>query len=644
MPIGAGTVQHKDSPLEPNPPPSPAPTEPLPRPVPAPASAELHATTVDLMPLALPAARTPSPLTPQAPATEADTPEPLPLDEDASLTPTSPIPLGDDSSALPLPLLEDASPVSASPMPLGGENASTWTMFADAAPASGRSVDHAQPTALPGEPGPPGGPSIASSPASASLLTPASTADESIRIFSGPAIRRAIESVLIFLCVVIFLRTMAVEPFGVPTGSMAGTLTGNHKACDCPRCGYHVIVGDPGTGSDSRLSAQAYANASCPNCGMRPLPLESQPEIQGDRLLVDKNVFQLRSPHRWEMVVFRCPVDLSKPYVKRVVGLPGERIAIQEGDIYINGTLARKSWRDCVEMRVPIWDQNFVPPMGWADRWVPLASNKKLATAEPHPLRGSELHLHADTQAYWITYRNWLLDERKEEILRDQLGYNSDPRKRVALNPVHDFLVEFDLVPQEGNGVFCCQLTDGQDTVTVEVPIGSVGEARLILEKGSTPRVVSGVKLEMGRPSRLGMAFVDRRVMCLLDGKELFPAYDLPAVPPRAEVSRPMQLGLRNASVIVRNVRLFRDIYYTSSGHNAVQGEYPLGPNEYFVLGDNSANSDDSRWWRIAGVPEEAFIGKPFLLHQPSKRGRWKLFPGQREPLAIDWERIRWLR
>ena len=41
----------------------------------------------------------------------------------------------------------------------------------------------------------------------------------------------------IFLVVFLFLRVGFVEPFGVPTGSMAPTLIGNHREGPCPRCG-----------------------------------------------------------------------------------------------------------------------------------------------------------------------------------------------------------------------------------------------------------------------------------------------------------------------------------------------------------------------------------------------------------------------
>src|SRR5262249_38742568 len=182
--------------------------------------------------------------------------------------------------------------------------------------------------------------------------------------------RRFRESAILFLAAVLVLRAIALEPFGVPTGSMAQTLAGNHKACACPRCGAPVHVGSTGSNGDVQAGLKACTTAFCPNCYQANLGLDKRPETIGDRLLVDKNIFEMRPPRRWEVAVFRSPSDLTKPYVKRVVAMPSERIQVRDGDVYINDELARKTLDECRSVRVPVFDNNFQPMgQGWKDRW-----------------------------------------------------------------------------------------------------------------------------------------------------------------------------------------------------------------------------------------------------------------------------------
>jgi signal peptidase I len=71
--------------------------------------------------------------------------------------------------------------------------------------------------------------------------------------------------------------------------------------------------------------------------------------LEGDRVLVEKFAYGLRNPltnqvwfdtgapSRWDVVVFIAPEETDKDFVKRVVGLPGETVAMVEGELFING-------------------------------------------------------------------------------------------------------------------------------------------------------------------------------------------------------------------------------------------------------------------------------------------------------------------
>ena len=56
----------------------------------------------------------------------------------------------------------------------------------------------------------------------------------------------------------------------------------------------------------------------------------------GDHLIVNKFVYDLREPKRGEIVVFDVPWQ-SDPLTKRVVGLPGDRIQLRQGKLFVNG-------------------------------------------------------------------------------------------------------------------------------------------------------------------------------------------------------------------------------------------------------------------------------------------------------------------
>jgi len=98
--------------------------------------------------------------------------------------------------------------------------------------------------------------------------------------------------------IVLLLRSFLVEPFRIPSGSMMPTL----------------LVGD-------FILVNKF--------------------VYGIRLpVLDDKIFEVSQPERGDVVVFRYPKDPSIPFIKRVVGLPGDRIAYYNKVLYINGQQA----------------------------------------------------------------------------------------------------------------------------------------------------------------------------------------------------------------------------------------------------------------------------------------------------------------
>jgi len=54
-----------------------------------------------------------------------------------------------------------------------------------------------------------------------------------------------------------------------------------------------------------------------------------------DYLIIDELSYKLKEPARQEVIVFKYPLNPSYKYIKRIIGLPGEKVEIKEGEIYI---------------------------------------------------------------------------------------------------------------------------------------------------------------------------------------------------------------------------------------------------------------------------------------------------------------------
>ena len=83
-----------------------------------------------------------------------------------------------------------------------------------------------------------------------------------------------------------------------------------------------------------------------------------------ERIFINKFTYHLGlgSIDRGDMVVFWFPLDPSKSYIKRVIGIPGDTVYIDAGQVYVNGRLLTESYvpedyRDRVT-----WEEHHIPP------------------------------------------------------------------------------------------------------------------------------------------------------------------------------------------------------------------------------------------------------------------------------------------
>lgn len=456
-------------------------------------------------------------------------------------------------------------------------------------------------------------------------------------------IRQATEFVVCLTVAVLIYRSWYVEGYIVPTGSMATTLLGMHRQTTCSDCGFRFAVG-----TDAPLPTYAV----CPNCGYPDNPLDILPNISGDRLLVRKTSLASSPPERWDIVVFQHPQLSRKAYIKRVVGLPGEAVQIHRGDIYIDGEIQRKALPQQRAVAVMVYDNDYrpghettLPPRWQADDE---ASNWNAEeggfshTADTASLNGTENREAVD----WLVYRHWRRvpgrPQRVEEVpVTDNCGYNQHVSR--VLNHVSDLMLHC-RVRSTGDGSLWWRISDGRENFMIRYD-PSTGKAWLWHNEQLVREVTAGVMIsESG--SIFELSLCDRQLLMAIDDQLVFEPYTYEeSSRPYHPTSRPVAIGVSNLEVEVSELQLLRDVYYTQPNFVAqpwaIGRPYRLKDDEYFMLGDNSPLSEDSRAWSESpAVPAELLVGQPIAVHLPSRRAVW----GSLNLQIPDTSRIRYIR
>lgn len=202
------------------------------------------------------------------------------------------------------------------------------------------------------------------------------------------SIKETVISIFIAFALAFVFRGFVIEGFAIPTGSMAPTLLGEHMLFRGPQSGYEWTVGPRDNGRDGNPS-RMQGTASNPLVAEDPMSGEALTKVNvpirgGDSIFVLKYLEGLYDPERFDVVVFKNPRDPTANYIKRLIGLPGEQVALVDGDVFARPTvagdesqpnpwmldgwkIARKPERAQRAMWQPLFRSDYVPLEGSRD-------------------------------------------------------------------------------------------------------------------------------------------------------------------------------------------------------------------------------------------------------------------------------------
>ena len=427
-------------------------------------------------------------------------------------------------------------------------------------------------------------------------------------------------------------------------------------------------------------------------------------------------------PARWDVTVFKTPADGVTNYIKRMAGLPGEVLMIVDGDVYTAPTeeLSAETLEHLDRVRQEKYELRQGLRLGSLHP-VPTSVleelDEKLVIARKTPAAQRELWFTVydhdypprsldNGQPYWRAdleeSSGWEASTRRVRFMdrgnqadyieldgtriRATNAYNLAQRERPP--PVADHRLRFVLRPASPHGTVRIRLEKLSRVFWATVRMDglvSITESLGDVPTESTTPMLQRQLPRFGPTESVEVSFenVDYRLSLRVGGQEVLVSSGDPDAPGFYRPDIRQLRGMRNqapatppriygeaGSFELSHLLVERDVYYYDprahpttwqrKGWGATDNPILLREGEYFMLGDNSAASHDSRVWGKVGphlqdrkeafqlgtVPEDQLIGKAFFVYWPSgHRVRW--LPPIRSwlwPIIPDVGRMRWIR
>lgn len=561
------------------------------------------------------------------------------------------------------------------------------------------------------------------------------------------SVKETLISIVIAFVLAFVFRGFVIEAFVIPTGSMAPTLMGAHMRFRSPQTGETWPVGPWFLrGGNNQDPAPLQGDAASPVVVHDPMTGARREERQvpirsGDRILVLKYLYALREPSRYDVVVFKNPSNTGENYIKRLIGLPGEQVAIVDGDVFTRrpaageGTplppadpvkaaesWARSDWkiaRKPADAARAVWqtvfDSALTPPTRGEQRpfrgpWQGVDGSGAVASRD-WAIEGRASYAYTGTlpaRLRWNSAGEFIRDLRFASgggypaalswAITDRYAYDESyriPYDAIAYFPVSDVRlragieVGSDGTPPEVAAVVKARGYEFRGRIVGGEAIVERRSAADGAEPGAWEVMNRGAAaLKPGAITDVEFWHLDQSLWLLVGGKRVaYAEYDwTPAerikqatghelarlvdpneprfgsgrglIDPRNFEGPRMEWHVSGGPVTFHRVGVDRDLHYRAAMFSATtaawattpQTTITLGPDEFFVCGDNSPQSQDSRLWSgpeewverlIDGkpgvVPRRLMLGKAFFVYFPALAGT--------NPIPMpDFGRLRFIR
>jgi len=338
-----------------------------------------------------------------------------------------------------------------------------------------------------------------------------------------------------------------------------------------------------------------------PSPSMQPTMMGMPENGLSDRVLVDKFSFHMRDPERWEIVVFKHPIERSRNMVKRLVGLPGEEIRMEHGDLWVRSS-GESEWaipRRPHSVQDEMWkaiDRDEPKLTSW--RTTSGGGAWKLTKREINARNDGVARFRPDQDSIYNAYFDGYPD-----------AVRVDTGPRFSTRAVGDLRFEAEVVALEGCTEVMATLSEGDveyrfilpgpaaeasaaPRIEVHARSGRSGRAT---EDEELPSISAPAwKLEAGSSHFVRAQNLDDRLSLEIDGEWVC---ELDIAPVADQLSA-VDLTVTGTGADFLEVQVLRDVFYLQGLTAGESTPIPIG--HYFMMGDNTQASADSREWVAA--------------------------------------------